>query len=278
MNKGIVNKIIPFSSVDGPGNRTAIFLQGCNFDCLYCHNPETINRCINCGRCVDKCPYDALSIKYGIVSWNHKLCKNCDECLKACNRNSTPKTRSMSVKDVIDEVKKVKAFISGITVSGGECSLQLDFITELFKEVKKLGLTTYMDTNGSTPLWIKEELLSVMDKAMIDLKSFDNEEHKKLTGQDNENVIKNLIELSKRDKVFEVRTVIVPDVLDNERNVYETSKLIASLNSKIRYKIIKYRAIGVRKDVINSYTPNDVLMEKLKVIALDNGCKDVLIV
>lgn len=278
MNKGIVNKIIPFSSVDGPGNRTAIFLQGCNFDCLYCHNPETINRCINCGKCVDKCPYDALSMKDGIVYWDYEECKNCDECLKACDRNSSPKTRVMSVQHVVNEVKKLKAFISGITVSGGECSLQLEFITELFKEMKKLGLTAYMDTNGSTPLWNKEELLSVMDKAMIDVKSFHNNEHEKLTGQNNKNVIKNLIELSKMNKVFEVRTVIVPDVLDNERNVYEISKLIALLNSKIRYKIIKYRAIGVRQDIISSYTPSDEFMEKLKAIALNNGCEDVLIV
>ncbi|MFQ9695604.1 MAG: 4Fe-4S cluster-binding domain-containing protein [Zhenhengia sp.] len=60
MIEGVINKIIPFSSVDGPGNRTAIFLQGCNFNCIYCHNPETIQVCTGCGRCVGSCPKDAL--------------------------------------------------------------------------------------------------------------------------------------------------------------------------------------------------------------------------
>jgi pyruvate-formate lyase-activating enzyme len=63
-----VNKIIPFSSVDGPGNRTAVFLQGCNFDCKYCHNPETRNLCVNCMACVSKCPTGALSEKAGKVT------------------------------------------------------------------------------------------------------------------------------------------------------------------------------------------------------------------
>lgn len=67
---GYINKIIPFSSVDGPGNRTAIFLQGCNFNCVYCHNPETINLCNNCGLCVRQCPTEALHIEENIVIWD----------------------------------------------------------------------------------------------------------------------------------------------------------------------------------------------------------------
>ena len=69
-----VNKIIPFSCVDGPGNRTAVFLQGCNQNCLYCHNPETINLCRNCGACVKTCPAGALSMADGLVSYNYKVC------------------------------------------------------------------------------------------------------------------------------------------------------------------------------------------------------------
>ena len=90
---GYLNKIIPFSSVDGPGNRTAIFLQGCNFDCVYCHNPETINHCINCSFCVSFCPVEALSVnrEERRVLFNPALCVECDACTKKCHRNSTPK-------------------------------------------------------------------------------------------------------------------------------------------------------------------------------------------
>ncbi|SDY91696.1 glycine radical enzyme activase, YjjW family [Proteiniborus ethanoligenes] len=277
MVKGLINKIIPFSFVDGPGNRMAIFLQGCNFNCLYCHNPETINPCNNCGLCVNACHYNALSIENGAVVWNKNACQQCDECIKACNRNSSPKVTSMTVEEVVNEIKKVKSFISGITVSGGECTLQSEFLTELFREVKKLGLTTFVDTNGYILLEDKKDFLGVMDKAMVDMKSFDREEHKMLTGKDNETVLKNIRYLASIDKLYEVRTVIVPEVLENYYNVDNISRLIAELNPKIRYKIIKYRPLGVRTNLIQSYTPSDQMMKELYCIAKGNGLEDIVL-
>lgn len=295
--KAIINKIIPFSSVDGPGNRTAIFFQGCNFDCAYCHNPETINRCIGCGACIKVCPVEALEvvknsgeIKQKVV-WNEEKCVACDECIKICKHYSTPKTKEMTVEEVLSQIKKYSMFIQGITVSGGECSLQLGFIKELFKEVKKMGLTTFMDTNGYIPLWKDKELLDVMDKAMIDIKSINPDEHLKLVGKENYTVIENLKELGKRGKVFEIRTVVVPKLLQNENTINEASKIVAviekgiKLNSNldinkdgIRYKIIKYRNLGVRDGRVNSCTPTEDYMDKLKKIAENNGCLDIITV
>ncbi|WP_069650061.1 YjjW family glycine radical enzyme activase [Caloranaerobacter ferrireducens] len=277
MTKGYVNKILPFSSVDGPGNRTVIFLQGCNFDCLYCHNPETINYCINCGICVYKCPYNALSIINNKVIWDEKYCKNCDLCIKTCPNSSSPKVKLMTVDEVIDFVRKMKPFISGVTISGGECTLQYNFVSEIFKETKEIGLTTFLDSNGYIPLKNLRLLVENMDMAMIDLKSFDRDEHLKLTGKDNETVIENVKYLAKINKLYEVRTVIVPDILDNYYNVDNISKLIASLNPNIRYKIIKYRPIGVREGV-HCFVPDDELMEKLFNIASRNGCKNVILI
>jgi YjjW family glycine radical enzyme activase len=278
MIKGLINKIIPFSSVDGPGNRTAIFLQGCNFNCLYCHNPETIKRCIGCGKCVEVCPYAALSFIDKQVVWQKKLCQSCDECLKACPNNSSPKAVWVSVDDVLEKIKKTKVFISGITVSGGECTLQMDFLTALFKKTKKLGLTAFVDTNGSIPLWEHKEFLDVMDMSMVDLKSYDSKEHLMLAGMDNKTVIENIKYLSSINKLYEVRTVIVPEILDNYNNVDKISKLILSLNPKIRYKLIKYRQIGVRTEIINSYSPSDEMMNELADIAQKNGCEKVILV
>jgi pyruvate formate lyase activating enzyme len=278
MIKGLVNRIIPFSSVDGPGNRTAIFLQGCNFNCLYCHNPETINICNNCGDCVSACHYNALQTKSSKVVWDKKSCTSCDECIKICKRNSSPKPLSMTVEEVIGEIEKNKVFISGITVSGGECTLQGEFLTELFKEVKKLGLTCFVDTNGSIPLWEHKDLVNVMDMAMVDIKSYENEEHKMLTGMDNTTVIENVKYLAKLKKIYEVRTVIVPQVLDNYNNVDKISKLIASLDPDIRYKLIKYRQLGVRIGKINSYTPKDNTMKELEELAIKNGCRNIVLV
>ena len=92
MLRAPVNKIIPQSSVDGPGNRTAIFFQGCNFSCHYCHNPETIHLCQNCGTCVADCPVGALQKdEAGTVCWDPALCVGCDTCIKVCPTSPPPR-------------------------------------------------------------------------------------------------------------------------------------------------------------------------------------------
>lgn len=278
MSKGLVNKIIPFSLVDGPGNRTAIFFQGCNFDCLYCHNPETIKKCTKCGSCISSCEFDAISMVDGSVVWNEEKCKDCGACIKVCENNCGPKAREMDVEEILKEITKVKPFISGITVSGGECTLQKEFLVELFKEVKKLGLTIFVDTNGSTDFSENKDLVDLMDMAMLDIKAYDNNEHIRLTGRDDKLVLKNAEYLARINKLYEVRTVIVPGVLNNINNVNEISRFIAALNPEIRYKLIKYRSIGVRTDKIKADEPNDEMMRELKNIAITNGCKNIIIV
>jgi pyruvate formate lyase activating enzyme len=279
MNKiAFVNKIIPFSNVDGEGNRTAIFLQGCNYNCLYCHNPETINHCNSCGLCVPHCEFGALSKVDGKVVYDIEKCQNCDKCVAVCKRNSSPKITPMTVEEIVKYLQKTRYFISGITVSGGECTLQSDFLKELFKEVKKMGLTTFIDTNGSTPIYKDKELLEVMDKVMIDLKAYDSEENKMLTGLENDIVIENIKILGSLDKVYELRTVVVPLVLDSKKTVDMGSKLLAGINQNIIYKLIKYRPLGVREKLIRSTVPTQEYMEELKEIAISNGCKNVIIV
>jgi YjjW family glycine radical enzyme activase len=127
MQTAIINKIIPFSAVDGPGNRTVIFFQGCNFNCQYCHNPETIGHCIKCGLCINKCPVQALSFKDNQIIWNKEICINCDQCFKNCHQSSSPKVNKFTVSDVLKIIDRYRPFLSGITVSGGECTLQASF-------------------------------------------------------------------------------------------------------------------------------------------------------
>lgn len=278
MNEALVNKVLPFSSVDGPGNRTVIFFQGCNFNCLYCHNPETINRCTGCGLCLSVCPAGALSDRNGTVAWNSAVCTGCDACLAACSSKSSPKAVPMTVNEIMKTIEKVKPFISGITVSGGECTLQKEFLVELFEEVHKLGLTAFVDTNGSVDFSGEKRLTAAMDKAMLDIKSYDEEEHKMLTGMSKEIVLKNARYLAKQGKLYEVRTVIVPELLDNRRNVAEVSRLIAELDADIRYKLIRFRPVGVLDNMKKVEIPSDELMEELKNSAKEKGCKHVIVV
>lgn len=272
---GLVNKIIPFSCVDGPGNRSSIFFQSCDFRCRYCHNPETQALCTNCGACVDVCPAGALSFKDGRVIWNEEKCCGCDRCLDICTNHSTPKTKWMTVEDIVDELKSALPFIKGITVSGGECTFYHKFITELFKCFHELGKTAFTDTNGQISFKDMPELTAEMDMAMLDVKAWSTDKHRMLTGKENDTVIENLHYLADIGKLYEVRTVIIPDYLDNEETVTEVSRILKKYPD-IRYKLIKYRPWGV-KPPMDVAQPSDEYMNELKKLALDIGVSEVVI-
>lgn len=275
-----VNKIIKFSSVDGPGNRMAIFLQGCNYNCDYCHNPETIGTCTSCKRCVPGCPTGALSKEGKKVVWDEKKCINCDKCIKVCPKNASPMVHKYEVEELLEEIKKVAPFLRGITVSGGEATLHYKVITQFFKRVKEeTNLDCFIDTNGGLPLWEERyrEFVDITDAFMLDVKAWDKKTHKKLTGQGNKNVKENLNFLLEKGKLFEVRTVVVPERLDNRETVEEVSRVIAGKG--IRYKIIKYRRIGVREDkLVGVGSPLDGELEDLKDLAQNLGVEEVIII
>jgi len=271
-----VNKIIPFSAVDGFGNRTAIFLQGCNQNCAYCHNPETIRECVACGACVRACPVGALALVGKYVAYDPSKCCGCDTCIKICKNNASPKIRHMTAKETMEEILPYLPFIDGITTSGGECTLHIDFLTELYGLVKKEGKTTYADTNGQVPLWNQEALLQVMDKTMIDLKAGSEEDHRKLTGMGLQNPVENIRQMAKMGKLYEIRTVVVPRMVDNARTVALGSSLIAAYQ-EVRYRLIKFRPYGVREEFRNITEPSDEEMEALRDLAKKNGVKEIVI-
>lgn len=223
----------------------SIFFQTCNFNCSYCHNPETINPCNNCGDCVSGCPSGALGIVGAKVVYDYDLCVNCDQCIRVCKYDSSPKIRYLEVSDLLVEIKKYRSLIRGITVSGGECMLHPDFLTLLFKEVKKLGLSCLIDTNGSVDFKNYPELLEYTDGIMLDVKSSSLERHIELVGSPNQQVINNLKYLNEIAKLYEVRTVLLPNNdLENKKTIETVCQY---LNPETRYKLINYRSHGVRK-------------------------------
>ena len=279
--KTYLNKIIKFSNVDGPGNRMAIFFQNCNFNCKYCHNPETISLCVGCGKCVEVCPSKALEKVGNEIRWIEKNCIQCDRCTEICSYNSSPKVKNITVEELLNEIRKVKSFIKGITVSGGESTLNYIFLTELFKRIKEEfpKLTCFVDTNGSLNLSDEKykDFVNITDSFMLDVKAWDEKEHLDLVGVDNKNVIKNLKYLLLIKKLYEVRTVIVDKYLNNELTVKEVSKIIS--NANIRYKIIKYRSIGVRESMKNDLKiPTDIILQELKEIANSLNVKNALVI
>ena len=150
----LVADTISFSSVDGPGNRFVVFLQGCNFDCVACHNPQTIPG-------------------HGSIEGHH------------------PEHRT--VDDLVAEIRTAAPFISGVTASGGEATQQAIFLHELFAAIKADdglgGLTCMVDSNGACDLSVWDDLAPVMDGAMIDLKCLDPAIHREMTGEPNDQVL-----------------------------------------------------------------------------------------
>ncbi|KXO16461.1 YjjW family glycine radical enzyme activase [Peptoniphilus sp. GNH] len=281
MLKGIVNKIIPSSLVDGPGNRCAIFFQGCNLNCMYCHNPETINFCKNCGICLEVCPVSALSRSDGLMAWDEKKCINCDACIKACPYGSSPKTKSYEPEELKEVVASYMPFISGVTTSGGECSIQYQFLADFYEHVKALGLSVLCDTNGYIPFRGDrfKKLIDNCDGFMLDVKAFDEKDHIELTGKSNKTIIENAIYLASIGKLDELRTVLL-DGHDNFKIVNEITSLLApySEHKKIRYKLISYRPFGVREEFLNLKSVSEKEKEELKKIAEKNGNYEVILI
>ena len=177
--------------------------------------------------CIPSCPTNSLKNENGKIKWDDKTCINCDECIKVCRYLSSPKIYHWTVEETIDRIKKNIPFIRGITVSGGECTLQHHFLVPLFTEVKKLGLTCFVDTNGGIPFKKLNKLIEVSDFFMLDIKAFDNDEHLFITKKKVDYVLENAKYLAEINKLYEVRTVTIAG-MDNTKTVYEVSKMLST--------------------------------------------------
>lgn len=279
--KAIVNRIIPFSSVDGPGNRTAVFLQGCNLNCKYCHNPETRVVCENCGICVSQCPAKALTFdRNKKVNFHSEKCLLCDTCIRVCPYSSSPKVREMTAKEVYEVVKHQIPFIRGVTVSGGECMLYPEFLLELFTLAAQAGLGTLIDSNGTIPFCQYPELLRVTDGVMLDIKAFDRTDHERITGFSNETVLENVRFLLAEGKLEEIRVVVVQDLYDARESVSHIADLLSDCKARedIRIKLIAYRPMGVRKEYSGYQIPSPDFLEELAELIRAKGYRKIVMI
>ena len=241
--QGIISQIIPFSCVDGPGNRFVVFLQGCNFACKNCHNPHTMNLCNSCGDCVPGCSSGALSLQGGRVQWAPDICESCDQCIDLCPSNSSPMVKTMTVADVLDQLLPAAPFLTGVTVSGGEATVQLKFVQALFRAIKAhrdlAHLDCLIDSNGYLPVPAWKKIISNIDGAMIDLKAMDDDLHRWLTGKSNQRVLETIRYLDSVNKLVEVRFLAIPDITTDQ-----VQKLKAFLDTLKSSPVIKVNAFS----------------------------------
>lgn len=251
----LVSRILTFSCVDGPGNRMVIFLQGCNFTCISCHNPHTINHCNHCGDCVSHCPAQALTINsQRKVIWDEDKCTGCDKCIDACSHQSNPKIVRYRVEQLIEKIRSHHFFLSGITVSGGEATLQLPFIIALFKAIKNdaelAHLSCFIDSNGSlaTEGWTR--IMPYLDGAMIDLKAWQSQTHLWLVGRDKHRVIESINLLGKHGKLHEVRLLHIPDKSDLASEVLAVGEYLKALPEQVKIRINAFQHHGVTGEAL----------------------------
>ena len=238
------------SYVDGPGIRTTVFFKGCNLRCAWCHNPESQspkpqmmfykNKCTGCGKCKEKCP-------------NHlESCELCGKCTLYCPHDAREICgKEYTVDEVMREILKDKTFYEnsggGVTFSGGECMLQIDFLEAILKECKINGVHTAVDTAGHVPFECFEQIIPYTDLFLYDVKCYDSDKHRQYTGASNELILSNLGRLLKMGIVIWVRIPIIPTVNDSKEEMLNIKKFIISCGSPEKIELLPYHAMGEHK-------------------------------
>ena len=259
-NMGRVFAIKRLEIHDGPGVRTTVFLKGCPLRCLWCHNPESLSpsselahyahKCISCGACTSVCSSGAHEIKDGKHVFNREKCVSCGACENVCPTNANKLFGSvMTVEEVVREVMIDKSFYDetggGVTLSGGEPLLQIDFLCELLKALKREGIHTAIDTALDVPETHLSAILPYTDIFLCDIKAVESEVHKRLTGHGNERIISNLCYLRDNDKTVEVRVPYVPGCNDGE--IDKIASLLSELSNVVKVKALAYHDLSRTK-------------------------------
>jgi len=259
---GLVFNIQKYSLHDGPGIRTTVFLKGCPLACAWCHNPESIsagrellvseNRCIACGECREACPFGATIAGTGVLPTRNDECDYCGACVDACPTGARQMVgRRMTVAEVLAEVLKDRIFHEesggGVTISGGEPLLQLQFLRTLLPALRGQGIHVALDTSGFGHTRHLLEVARLCDLVLYDLKAFDEQRHRELTGVSNQNILENLKALDAVHRNIWIRVPIVPGLTDDPEELRELAALVATLHHVTRVNLLPYHRTAEQK-------------------------------
>lgn len=236
---------------DGPGIRTVVFFKGCPLSCSWCHNPESKKttaelsfdgaECVACDACIGACEQHALSRKIeGFV--DRKKCSLCFCCAELCPSGALSRVgKEMSVEEIMAIIVRDLPFYKnsggGVTLSGGEPTLFMDFSSELLRECRRKKIHTLIETCGHFD-WneFEEKILPWTDMVYYDIKLMDSALHKKYCGVHNDKILRNfekLVGIAKKRKIgLLARTPLVPSVTDTEENLSAIAKYLAGLGIK----------------------------------------------
>jgi pyruvate formate lyase activating enzyme len=283
-----------FSIHDGPGIRTTVFLKGCALRCFWCHNPEGLSpqpqvqfyatRCIACGECAAVCPAGAHTFEGGDHIYRREDCQTCGRCVERCDAEGLLLIgRAASVDDVLDEVLRDRAFYEtsggGVTLSGGDPTVQPDFSIALLNACKQAGLHTAVETTAHTSWDVLARFLPVTDLFLVDLKQMDSERHRAATGVPNGRILENARRLTETGVPIVFRVPIVPTVNDAPDDIAAIAAFVAGLaqgrDAAIRLELLafhrlaadKYRSLGLEYRAADLQPPSRARMDELRAVA-----------
>ncbi|MGD8535696.1 MAG: glycyl-radical enzyme activating protein [Candidatus Aminicenantes bacterium] len=295
MKKGIIFDVKRYAIHDGPGIRTTVFLKGCPLRCQWCQNPEGLelepevfwreNRCAeDCSACVTACPSRAISKDGSRIVVDTKKCDFCGSCEEACVYDALEIVgREVSVGEMMEEIEKDRVFFDesggGVTFSGGEPLLQVDFLESLMEEAKKSSIHVALDTSGYIPFQDLERISDRVDLFLYDLKIVDDEKHKKYTGVSNQIILENLKKLSERKKAIHVRIPLVSGVNDDNQSIRMFAEHLRTLQNDKNISLLayhrggceKYRRLQKEEPLMTFQSPSKKRIEEAKDILVDSG-------
>ena len=251
-----------FSTEDGPGVRTTVFLQGCPLRCAWCANPESQKStrqlahrapiCVKCGYCIRHCPQKALRVQNGAIRIDRDKCVSCGTCTEVCPSHAMFFYGEIKSLDaVFEEVMKDKGYYEtsggGVTCSGGECMLQPEFVAELFRQCKEAGIHTTLDTCGHFPSSHIEQVLPFTDLVLYDLKLMDSEKHRRMTGCGNELILENLRRIRMYPVTIRIRIPVIPGYNDSDEDLQAAARFVRDLDPSLQIDLLPYHKFGLGK-------------------------------
>lgn len=295
---GIIFNMQRFSIHDGPGIRTIVFMKGCPMRCLWCDNPESQETSPQLGfieqrckadtctkECLGACSFGAITISAeGKVMTNRVLCQDCGKCSQICYYEARKIVgRFMTVEEVLHEVLKDTSFYrdsgGGVTLSGGEPTMQHEFTCELLKRCKEKALNTAIETCGYTEWEHLQEIIRYVDLVFYDIKHMDPVKHEKFTGVSNKLILENAKKiLSFKEKSAVIRIPLIPGYNDSEENIEETARFVSRSGGEMiellpyhELGVHKYVQYGLRYRIKDVQSPESEQVERLKEIIKSYG-------
>jgi pyruvate formate lyase activating enzyme len=248
---------------DGPGIRTTVFLKGCPLHCLWCDNPESqhlppdlvfwSDRCIGCNTCLAVCPHGAIVVDEDGRRWlRREVCDLCGECARACYAEAWEQVVGlMTVAEVLALVVEDRPFYDqsggGVTLSGGEPTIQHEFSRRLLQACHAQDIHTAIETSGYAPWEVWRTLLPHLDLILYDLKEVDHEGHVQFTGVSSQLVLDNLRRLAGSGKPIIVRRPVIPGYNDGEESIHALARFVRELESVHEIHLLPYHRFGQGK-------------------------------